>query len=58
MTVRRMLVAGWYSFEGYGGTAGDVMVKDVVCNWLAEAGVRFDIAVAPPLTGGIRLWIH
>ena len=50
-----MLVAGWYSFKGYGGTAGDVMVKDVVCDWLAEAGVPFDIAVAPPLTDGIEL---
>lgn len=53
MTEGRVLIAGWYSFEGYGATAGDVMVRDVVWAWLAKAGLQFDVAVAPPLTDGI-----
>lgn len=49
----KVLIAGWYSFPNYGGTAGDVMVRDVVCDWLSMAGIPFDVAVAPPLTDGI-----
>jgi hypothetical protein len=49
----KALVAGWFSFEGMGATAGDVMVRDVVCGWLGEAGVPFDVALAAPFAGGV-----
>ena len=34
----RALVAGWFSFEEMGATAGDLLARDVVCGWLDEAG--------------------
>ncbi len=49
----KALIAGWFSFEGMGATAGDVMVRDVVCDWLGEAGMPFDVALAPPFQGGV-----
>lgn len=48
-----MLVAGWFSFEGMGATAGDLMAADVVERWLAEAGRPSDRAVAAPFSGGV-----
>lgn len=48
-----VLVTGWFSFESMGASAGDLLARDVVCGWLADAGHRFDIAVAPPFQGGI-----
>lgn len=39
------LVAGWFSFENMGTTAGDLISKDIVCDWLREAGVSFDVAL-------------
>ena len=44
----RVLVAGWFSFEHMGATAGDLMARDVACRWLAEAGCPFDVAAVPP----------
>jgi hypothetical protein len=49
----RALVAGWFSFEEMGATAGDLLARDLVCEWLREAGLEYDIAVAPPFTGGV-----
>lgn len=49
----RTLVTGWFSFEMYGATAGDLMARDVACAWLRDAGHEFDIALAPPFTGGV-----
>jgi polysaccharide pyruvyl transferase len=49
----RVLLAGWFSFENGHATAGDVLVKDEVCRWLACAGRRFDVALAPPFSGGV-----
>jgi len=40
-----ILIAGWFSFEGMGTTAGDLIAKDIVCNWLNDAGIRYDVAV-------------
>ncbi|MEO5579028.1 MAG: polysaccharide pyruvyl transferase family protein [Gemmatimonadaceae bacterium] len=48
----RTLVAGWFSFEGMGATAGDLMVRDLVCEWLESAGRPYDVALAYPFTGG------
>jgi hypothetical protein len=49
----KTLVAGWFSFEQMGATAGDVMTRDLVCEWLKDAGRAFDVALAPPFTGGV-----
>lgn len=51
--MRRTLVAGWFSFEGLGATAGDLLARDVVCAWLDEAGEQYDVANAPPFEGGV-----
>jgi hypothetical protein len=44
----KTLVAGWFSFEAMGATAGDLLARDLVCEWLEEAGRPYDVAVAPP----------
>ena len=51
----RTLVAGWFSFQGMGATAGDLMARDLACDWLAEAGHAYDVAVVPPFAtpGGV-----
>jgi hypothetical protein len=49
----KALVAGWFSFEEMGATAGDLIARDLVCDWLAAAGRPFDVAAAPPFTGGV-----
>jgi hypothetical protein len=51
----RTLVAGWFSFEYMGATAGDLIARDIVCNWLREACIPYDIAVAGPfqIPGGV-----
>jgi hypothetical protein len=46
----KALVAGWFSFQGMGTTAGDLMVRDVACDWLEEAGYEYEVAVAAPFT--------
>ena len=50
----RILIAGWFSFEKMGVTAGDVMACDVLCSWLRKADIPFDVAFAPPFQGGVR----
>ncbi|MDB5024451.1 MAG: hypothetical protein JWP78_2206 [Mucilaginibacter sp.] len=50
----QILVAGWFSFKGMGATAGDLISREIVCSWLREAGLPFDVALAgpcPPETG-------
>jgi hypothetical protein len=49
----RTLVAGWFSFEQMGATAGDLLARDVACSWLDEAGRPYDVAHAPPFSGGV-----
>lgn len=34
-------------------TAGDLLARDLACEWLQMAGRDYDIAVAPPYTGGL-----
>lgn len=48
----RALAAGLFSFPTHGATAGDLIACEVVCGWLAEAGMDYDVAFAPPFTGG------
>jgi hypothetical protein len=49
----KTLVAGWFSFEQMGASAGDVLARDLVCQWLQAAGHVYDVALAPPFTGGV-----
>lgn len=49
----KVLLAGWFSFEQMGATAGDLLCRDLVHNWLRDAGIDHDVAVAPPFTGGV-----
>lgn len=49
----RVLVAGWFSFEDMGATAGDFLACDVTRAWLREAGCTVDVAVMPPRTGEV-----
>jgi hypothetical protein len=49
----KALVTGWFSFEYMGATAGDLLARDVVCNWLNRAGCAYDVALAPPFVGGV-----
>ncbi len=49
----KALVAGWFSFEQMGATAGDLLSRDLACEWLERAGYSYDLALAPPFTGGV-----
>lgn len=49
---RRALVVGHFSFPGGGGTFGDVEAQELVCEWLTEAGIEFDVAAN--LEDGVR----
>lgn len=49
----RALVAGWFSWPGYGATAGDLMAAEVAGRWLTEAGLPYDMALAAPFKGGV-----
>jgi hypothetical protein len=49
----KVLVAGWFSFEEMGASAGDLMARDLVCEWLQRAGRSYDVALAPPFPGGV-----
>ena len=49
----KALVAGWFSFELMGASAGDLRARDLVLEWLDEAGREYDVALAAPFTGGI-----
>jgi hypothetical protein len=50
----RALVCGWFSFEEMGATAGDLLSRDLVCEWLGDSGMPFDVALAAPFPGGVR----
>jgi hypothetical protein len=50
----KALVAGWFSFEKMGASAGDLMARDVVCSWLDSAGRPYDVALAAPFKGGVE----
>jgi Polysaccharide pyruvyl transferase len=48
----KALAAGLFSFPMHGATAGDLIACDMVCSWLEDAGLKFDVALASPFTGG------
>ncbi|MFV8818437.1 polysaccharide pyruvyl transferase family protein [Haliea sp. E17] len=49
----KVLIAGWFSFEQMGATAGDLISSDVVASWLKAGGIAFDMALASPFSGGM-----
>ena len=49
----RALVGGCFSFENGHATAGDLLACELVCVWLQEAGMAFDVARVPSLGSGI-----
>ena len=49
----RVLVSGWFSFEQMGASAGDLLARDIVCDWLRETDREVDVALAPPFPGGV-----
>ncbi len=49
----RILVTGWFSFELMGATAGDLLSKDIVCDWLKSENILFDVALEKPFDGGM-----
>ncbi|MDJ0903111.1 MAG: polysaccharide pyruvyl transferase family protein [Xenococcus sp. MO_188.B8] len=49
----KILVAGWFSFEQMGATAGDLLTRDLVCDWLNDMGLDHEVAVASPFSGGV-----
>lgn len=49
----RALVAGWFSYEIGHATAGDVLTKNEVCDWLKRAGIEYDVAAASPFEGDV-----
>lgn len=40
-----ILVTGWFSFPNMGNSVGDMIAKDIVCNWLQECEISFDVAL-------------
>ena len=51
--LKKVLVAGWFSFKWGHATAGDLLAGDLACEWLESAGVSYDAALAPPFQGGV-----
>ena len=49
----KALVTGWFSFEQMGASAGDLLARDLTCDWLRLAGWEHDVAHAPPFEGGV-----
>jgi hypothetical protein len=50
----KALVTGWFSFEEMGATAGDLLARDLACEWLEGAGYPYDVALAPPFQDGVN----
>ena len=49
----KSLVAGWFSFDEVVATVGDLLARDALCDWLARAGVEYDVANAQLVGGGV-----
>jgi len=50
----KVLIAGWFSFEQMGATAGDLYSKDIVCRWLDNENIPYDVAFDGPFQGGVK----
>ena len=51
----KAIVAGWFSYGSGHATGGDLLARDVLCEWLTELGVDHVTAYAPPFAGGPSL---
>ncbi|MGF7216166.1 hypothetical protein GGR92_002331 [Spirosoma lacussanchae] len=51
---KKVLIAGWFSFEHGHPTAGDIMALNSTTAWVEEAGLPYDVAFDPPFTGGVN----
>jgi hypothetical protein len=51
----RALVTGWFSFEGMGATAGDVLAAVVARRWLEDGGRSVRVAAVHPFAGDVSL---
>lgn len=51
----RALVAGWFSFAHGEATVGDLRAGEVVCRWLDEAAIPYDVALSPVFDDGVNL---
>ena len=49
----RVLVTGWFSFAHGEATAGDLLARDVACEWLDQAGRSYDVALSPAFGDGV-----
>ena len=56
-TGARVLVTGCFSWRDAGTTAGDLLARDVACQWLQETGREFDVANVPEFGDGVD-WRH
>src|SRR5215208_7078416 len=54
-STRRAVVAGWFSYPHAHATAGDLLAKDVLSDWLTFLGIEHVVATAPPFTDGLPL---
>lgn len=50
---KKVLVAGWFSFEQMGATAGDLLSCELTCEWLRSARLDYDVCLAAPFKGGV-----
>lgn len=50
---KRILITGWFSFDQMGASAGDIFARDLICAWLGQAGLCYEISVAAPFSGGV-----
>ena len=50
----KVLIAGWFSFKLMGATAGDLICKDILCGWLQNQNIPFDVALAEPFKDGVN----
>ncbi|TGP23417.1 MULTISPECIES: polysaccharide pyruvyl transferase family protein [unclassified Mesorhizobium] len=50
----KILVAGWFSFARGHATAGDLLSRDVLCRWLDERSIAYNLATDPPFAGGLN----
>lgn len=52
----KVLLAGWFSFDNMGATAGDIIARDIIGQWLTEANIEYHVAdcAAFPYVNGIH----
>jgi hypothetical protein len=41
---KRAIIVGHFSFPGSRGTFGDIEASEIVCDWLEESNIEFDVA--------------